>query len=188
MGRHCQSVDGDLQLCPVLFRQTRGLVGSLSVRGTMQDLQKTTSGATDLESLLCFALYSVSRQMTNAYRPLLAKLALTYPQYLVLLALGEEDNVTIGTLGSKLYLDFGTLTPLLKRLEERELVTRQRDADDERHVRIKLTAQGKAVLGDVYAVRMELGHQLKLTSSQTASLRRDLGHLMEVLLEVNAAE
>jgi DNA-binding MarR family transcriptional regulator len=100
---------------------------------------------TRLDDQLCFALYSASRAVTAAYRPLLDELGLTYPQYLVLLVLWEEEPCTVGHLGSRLHLDSGTLSPLLKRLESAGLVRRQRTAEDERRVQISLTLAGRAL-------------------------------------------
>ena len=95
-----------------------------------------------LDHQLCFALYSASLAMTKLYKPLLAELGLTYPQYLAMLALWEEDGQTVSALGERLHLDSGTLTPLLKRLEASGHIRRTRDAQDERRVRIALTPQG----------------------------------------------
>jgi DNA-binding MarR family transcriptional regulator len=92
---------------------------------------------------LCFALYSASRAMTAAYRPILTELNLTYPQYLVLLVLWEEGRVTVGRLGDRLHLDSGTLSPLLKRLEANGFVRRERSLDDERLVDVMLTPAGR---------------------------------------------
>lgn len=96
-----------------------------------------------LDSQLCFALYAASRAVTRAYGPLLEPLGVTYPQYLVLLVLWEEDDVSVKRLGERLYLDSATLTPLLKRLEALGLVSRIRDVRDERRVHITLTAAGR---------------------------------------------
>lgn len=96
-----------------------------------------------LDHQLCFALYSASLAMTKLYKPLLEELGLTYPQYLAMLVLWERDGVTVSELGERLHLDSGTLTPLLKRLEAAELVTRLRDVQDERRVLIRLTAAGR---------------------------------------------
>jgi DNA-binding MarR family transcriptional regulator len=96
-----------------------------------------------LDHQLCFALYSASLAMTKLYKPLLDELGLTYPQYLVMLVLWEGDGLMVSELGQRLYLDSGTLTPLLKRLEAAGLVSRLRDADDERRVHIHLTAAGR---------------------------------------------
>jgi DNA-binding MarR family transcriptional regulator len=96
-----------------------------------------------LDNQLCFALYSTSLAMTKLYKPLLADLGLTYPQYLVMLVLWERDGVTVSELGERLYLDSGTLTPLLKRLEAAGHLSRIRDVQDERRVHISLTAAGR---------------------------------------------
>ena len=98
-----------------------------------------------LDDQLCFALYAASRAVTARYRPMLEELGLTYPQYLVMMLLWEEDNQTVGQLGARLALDSGTLSPLLKRLTAAGLVTRQRRVDDERSVSISLTTAGKAL-------------------------------------------
>lgn len=96
-----------------------------------------------LDNQLCFALYSASLAMTKLYKPLLDELGLTYPQYLVMLVLWEGDGLMVSELGQRLYLDSGTLTPLLKRLEASGLVSRMRDVADERRVHIHLTAAGR---------------------------------------------
>jgi MarR family transcriptional regulator, organic hydroperoxide resistance regulator len=101
------------------------------------------SEALALHNQLCFALYASSRAMTNFYRPMLDDLGVTYPQYLVLLVLWEHEPQTVKDLGSLLYLDSGTLSPLLKRLEAAGLVTRTRAAEDERAVKVSLTARGR---------------------------------------------
>ncbi|WP_424185730.1 MarR family winged helix-turn-helix transcriptional regulator [Actinokineospora sp. G85] len=98
-----------------------------------------------LEQQLCFALYSASRAMTTCYRPLLEDLGLTYPQYLVMLALLESEPVTVKDLGATLRLDSGTLSPLLKRMEAAGLVVRARSAADERSVTVALTEAGRAL-------------------------------------------
>jgi DNA-binding MarR family transcriptional regulator len=99
--------------------------------------------ALQLDHQLCFALYSASLAMTKLYKPMLDEMGLTYPQYLAMLVLWEHDGVTVSELGDRLHLDSGTLTPLLKRLETAELVTRLRDVQDERRVLIRLTAAGR---------------------------------------------
>ncbi|WXH29960.1 Organic hydroperoxide resistance transcriptional regulator [Myxococcus stipitatus] len=98
-----------------------------------------------LNEQLCFTLYSTVHLLNRTYRPLLEKLGLTYPQYLAMLVLWEEDDVTVKALGERLLLDSGTLTPLLKRLEAAGFVKRERDVLDERQVRIRLTAAGRAL-------------------------------------------
>ena len=98
-----------------------------------------------LDNQLCFALYSTSLAMTKLYKPLLEKLELTYPQYLVMLVLWERDGLMVSELGERLFLDSGTLTPLLKRLESASLIARIRDVQDERRVHITLTAAGRTL-------------------------------------------
>ena len=96
-----------------------------------------------LDNQLCFAMYSASLAITKLYRPLLAELGLTYPQYIVMLSLWEHDDQSVSDLGRRLSLDSGTLTPLLKRLQASGLITRNRDSADERRVRVTTTAAGR---------------------------------------------
>ena len=103
----------------------------------------TPDQALQLDNQLCFALYSASLAMTKIYKPLLEEIGLTYPQYLVMLVLWEGDGLMVSELGQRLSLDSGTLTPLLKRLEGAGLISRLRDAQDERRVHIHLTAAGR---------------------------------------------
>ncbi len=98
-----------------------------------------------LEKFLCFSIYSASHAFNRIYKPLLDQLGLTYPQYLVMVSLWQEDNQSVRSIGEKMYLESSTLTPLLKRLEANGLVTRQRDPRDERSVRVSLTDAGKAL-------------------------------------------
>ena len=99
--------------------------------------------ALQLDNQLCFALYSASLAMTKLYKPLLDPLGLTYPQYLVMLVLWEHETLSVSDLGERLFLDSGTLTPLLKRMEAADLVQRTRSARDERRVDITLTPAGR---------------------------------------------
>ncbi|MCW5634943.1 MAG: MarR family transcriptional regulator [Rubrivivax sp.] len=105
-----------------------------------------------LDHQLCFALYAASLAMTKVYKPLLEPLGLTYPQYLAMLVLWQDDGLTVSELGERLQLDSGTLTPLLKRLEAAGLVQRLRDAEDERRVRLRLTTAGRALKARARAV------------------------------------
>ncbi len=102
-----------------------------------------TDALLQLDNQLCFALYSTSLAMTRVYKPLLDELGLTYPQYLAMLVLWEKDGLMVSELGERLYLDSGTLTPLLKRLESSGLISRIRAIEDERRVHITLTAAGR---------------------------------------------
>jgi MarR family transcriptional regulator, organic hydroperoxide resistance regulator len=98
-----------------------------------------------LDNQICFAVYSAAHAFNRVYKPLLDRLGLTYPQYLVMLSLWERDGVPLKDIGERLFLDSGTLTPLLKRLETAGLVKRTRSTEDERQVLIALTAQGQAL-------------------------------------------
>jgi DNA-binding MarR family transcriptional regulator len=101
--------------------------------------------ALEPDDFICFSIYSAGHAFSRVYKPLLARLGLTYPQYLVLVALWARDDQTVGSLGDVLFLESSTVTPLLKRLEKLSLLSRSRDADDERIVRVRLTQQGAAL-------------------------------------------
>lgn len=105
-----------------------------------------------LDRQICFPLYAASNLINRLYRPVLSKLGLTYPQYLVMLALWEQAPRTVGALGEALYLDSGTLTPLLKRMEQAGLLTRKRDPEDERRVQVDLTGEGRALRAEAQRV------------------------------------
>lgn len=118
--------------------------------------KQTSSNPSDamlqLDNQLCFALYSASLAMTRVYKPLLDALGLTYPQYLALLVLWEKDGLMVSELGDTLFLDSGTLTPLLKRMESSGLITRIRAVQDERRVHISLTARGRELKTQAAAI------------------------------------
>lgn len=109
-----------------------------------------------LDNQLCFALYVTSKEIIRGYKPLLDPLGLTYTSYIAMLALWEKDDVTVKALGKRLYLDSGTLTPLLKKLEAKGLVQRQRRQDDERIVRITLTEEGRQLKKKAVAIPKEM--------------------------------
>ena len=140
-----------------------------------------------LDQQLCFALYHASRAMTRTYAPLLSPLGLTYPQYLVMLVLWEEKVASVRELGERLALDSGTLTPLLKRLELGGFVSRRRDLDDERIVRIELTAEGRKLRSKARNVPAELACRAGFDVSDERErarldrLRRDLMAIAEQL-------
>ncbi|WEK05230.1 MAG: MarR family transcriptional regulator [Candidatus Devosia phytovorans] len=136
-----------------------------------------------LDSMLCFAVYAAGHAFTRFYKPRLDALGLTYPQYLVFLVLWEKDGLTVKALGEKLFLDSGTITPLLKRLEARGLLRRQRDADDERLVRIFLTDEGRALREQALAVPLAVGKALGGKAEDAAHLREALHLLRERLDE-----
>jgi DNA-binding MarR family transcriptional regulator len=127
-----------------------------------------------IDQMLCFAVYSAGHAFTRFYKPRLDALDLTYPQYLVFLVLWEKDNLTVKTLGERLFLDSGTITPLVKRLEARGLVRRKRDEDDERQVRILLTAEGRALKEKAEAIPLAVAEGTGLSQEGAESLRLEL--------------
>ena len=130
-----------------------------------------------LENQLCFALYAATHAITRSYRGRLGELGLTYPQYLVLLALLEQPTMTSGALARTLQLDAGTLTPLLKRLSAAGLVARERRAEDERVVEISLTPAGRALHDDLLKAREGVVCDIGLSAAELANLRSALHHL-----------
>lgn len=140
-----------------------------------------------LDHQLCFALYSTSLAMTKLYKPLLDELGLTYPQYLVLLALWECDAQTVSSLGTRLGLDSGTLTPLLKRLEAAQLVLRQRDAQDERRVLVSLTATGQKLQKPAARIPACLIQSVSCELSEIAELTQSIQQLRSRLLSLQLA-
>ena len=139
----------------------------------------TPSPSVALDDQLCFALYAASRAVTARYRPMLDEIGVTYPQYLVLMLLWEEDGQTVGQLGQRLALDSGTLSPLLKRLTAAGLVTRHRRADDERSVSVRLTEAGRALQAPACAISGEMIAALDLNQEQFAQLREQLRKISE---------
>ena len=131
-----------------------------------------------LDNQLCFALYATSHAVTKLYRPLLARVGLTYPQYLVMLVLWEGDRRTVSELGDRLHLDSGTLTPLLKRLEAAGLVLRTRRSSDEREVEVTLTAEGRDLRRAVAEIRAAAMRDVGTPGTSSAEL---LGHLRRLM-------
>lgn len=134
-----------------------------------------------LENQLCFLLYASSREMTKQYKPLLEKLNVTYPQYLVLLLLWEHETLTVKKMGELLYLDSGTLTPMLKRMEQQGLITRKRSEEDERSVLISLTEDGELlkekaanIPGTILGLSNQSGEDLKQLKSALYTLLETL--------------
>lgn len=138
------------------------------------------TGTPRLDDQLCFAMYAASRATTAAYRPGLARLGLTYPQFITLLVLWERDGVGLAELASRLYLDASTLSPLLKRLESMGLVQRERSRDDERCIHIRLTAAGAALAGPASEVQQEVAERLTLTAAETVQLRSLTQRLIDI--------
>jgi DNA-binding MarR family transcriptional regulator len=138
-----------------------------------------------LDDQLCFALYAASRAVTARYRPMLEAIGLTYPQYLVMMLLWEEDNQTVGQLGSRLALDSGTLSPLLKRLTAAGLVTRHRRQEDERSVAIVLTDAGRALQEKALGISEQMIGAIGFDGGEIAELR---GRLQVLIQRVNSGE
>lgn len=124
-----------------------------------------------LNDQVCFALYAASRALTGLYRPLLDELGLTYPQYLVLLVLWERGSVPVRELGAALHLDYGTLTPLLKRLEAHGILHRERSPSDERSVLVTLTQQGVALQDKARSIPPFIGTATGLVPAELDELR-----------------
>ena len=141
-----------------------------------------------LEHQFCFALYSASHAMTKTYKPMLERLGLTYPQYLVMLVLWEQDAILVKDIGARLYLDSGTLTPLLKRLEANGLLSRNRDAHDERQVRIVLTAQGRALREQAQGIPEQLLCAIGQDLGELARMRAELSTVRDDLLKAGDAK
>lgn len=134
-----------------------------------------------LERQLCFSLYSASHRLVRSYRVLLEPLDLTYPQYLAMLVLWQQPEVKVKELGEKLHLDSGTLTPLLKRLESKGLVSRTRSMVDERVVQIRLTEQGKALKTQASHIPMAIFQQSGLPYEQLLNLKHSCDLLFQQL-------
>lgn len=132
-----------------------------------------------LANQLCFPLYSLSKAITNRYRPLLQPLGLTYPQYLVMLVLWEDAPLSVNDIGARLQLDSGTLTPLLKRLQNQQLIERQRDSNDERRVLIYLTEAGQALQARAKDVPAQMAACIAATPEDIATLRALLARVVQ---------
>lgn len=134
-----------------------------------------------LENQLCFSVYALSRLITKAYQPLLDALGATYPQYLVLMLLWEHESLTVKELGEKLLLDSGTLTPLLKRMEQRGWLSRRRATHDERSVIVTLQASGLALKQQAQEIPTKLGACFNMTPEEISALRQQLQPLIKQL-------
>lgn len=141
------------------------------------------SAAAPLASQLCFSLYATSMAVTRTYKPLLDRLGITYPQYLVLLALWEEDGRTVGTIADRLGLESSTVTPLVKRLEAAELVLRRRNKQDERQVHVRLTERGTALQEECGCLAEALIERSGLAAKRLAVLNKDVQALRDALTE-----
>lgn len=143
--------------------------------------------ARPLSDYLCFAVYSANLAFGKAYKPMLDEVGLTYTQYIALIAIWEEDNQTVGSLGEKLFLESNTLTPLLKKLEAMGFVERQRDPQDERQVRVTLTKSGRRVREKALALNAGLVQATGLTADEFAKLQRAVVGLRGSLIRSTGA-
>lgn len=139
----------------------------------------------DLDAFVCFAIYSANGAFNRAYKPALDAIGLTYPQYVTMVALWAKDDVTVGELGDRLFLESNTLTPLLKRLEGAGFVTRRRDPADERQVRIQLTEAGRALKERAKEVPQTIAGAFAATNPEdVARLRAEIARLRDALNEL----
>jgi len=134
-----------------------------------------------LDNQLCFALYSASLAMTKTYKPLLEKLGLTYPQYLIMLILWQQDGLALKDIADKLFTESGALTPVLKRLQEMGLLLRSRSPQSERTLEIRLTEQGRALRHDALLVNQQIASGCGLTLNHMQQLRDQLIDLRQRL-------
>lgn len=123
-----------------------------------------------LENQLCFPLYAAARAVVKLYTPLLAEISLTYTQYITMMVMWEKKQIGVKALGEALYLDSGTLTPLLKKLEKQGLVTRTRAKEDERHLVVAITGQGEALREKAMQIPMKMGQLLDLSAEEAGAL------------------
>jgi MarR family transcriptional regulator, organic hydroperoxide resistance regulator len=137
-----------------------------------------------LEEQLCFAVYSTNLAISATYKPILAQLGLTYPQYVVMLVLWKQDGISVLQLAAKVHMDAGTLSPLLKRLEAIELITRTRSAEDERRVIIHLTQQGINIGHRAHIISQSFGQVCALDEQLVNELRSQLIILRDRLLSL----
>jgi DNA-binding MarR family transcriptional regulator len=134
-----------------------------------------------LENQLCFPLYACSKEVIRRYKPFLDELDLTYTQYIAMMVLWQEGSISSKALGERLYLDSGTLTPLLKRLEQKGYLSRERDSRDERNLLVSITEEGERLRDRAVTVPEKMACCVKLTPEEGAELSRLLHKLMSVL-------
>ena len=151
---------------------------SPTAKGADVSASQAEYGGRKLSNFLCFAIYSANLAFGRAYKPLLDKLGLTYTQYVTMVALSEEDEQTVGTLGEKLFLESNTLTPILKKLESEGYLQRRRDPADERQVRVTLTATGRKLVemepGAALTDVIGLGDDFPVVQQTVVKLRDNL--------------
>lgn len=134
-----------------------------------------------ISNQLCFPIYALSKEITNQYRPLLDQLDITYPQYLVLMVLWEHEKLNVRDIGALLRLDSGTLTPLLKRLESKNIVKRERCTHDERIVEVSLTEKGKTIKEKAADIPNEIMEKVPLSATEIEQLKTILNKLLNTI-------
>ena len=139
--------------------------------------------ALKLENQICFPLYAASRMLTRAYQPLLAKLNITYPQYLVLMVLWEKDGITVNDITQKLYLNTNTITPLLQRMEKSDILQRKRSKKDERQVLVHLTEKGNQMKEMAYCIPEEIFTKMQIPLEEMFKMKEMLNSLIDHLKE-----
>lgn len=144
---------------------------------------KTGRAPLQLDSFLCHTIYRAGHAFSRVYQPLLRRLGLTYPQYLTMVALWEQDGLTVGSLGEKLMLESSTLTPLLKRLEALGHLNRSRDPSDERQVLIRLTGQGRALRQEAVEIPDCIVEASGTSAEKLGELQKRIAELTSALLE-----
>ncbi|SFK39255.1 MarR family winged helix-turn-helix transcriptional regulator [Methylocapsa palsarum] len=152
------------------------------VRSASSAEDALNSDAPKLDQQFCFAVYSTQHALNKIYAPLLERLGLTYPQYLVMLVLWETDDLTVKAIGNRLQLDSGTLTPLLKRVEAMGLIGRARDPGDERQVRVKLSASGSRLRREAKGIASEVSRATGRSNDDLKAIRKDLRKVRNALL------
>ncbi|WP_454739032.1 MarR family winged helix-turn-helix transcriptional regulator [Cupriavidus necator] len=147
----------------------------------MKSTDKAAAANPTLSDFLCFAVYSANLAFGKAYKPILEQLGLTYTQYITIVALWEEDNQTVGSLGEKLFLESNTLTPILKKLEAMGFLERQRDPEDERQVRVSLTRNGRRLREK--RLETSLANATGLTPDEFARMQKAIATLRDNLIK-----
>lgn len=133
----------------------------------------------DLKNQVCFPIYALAKEVVNHYRPLLEALDLTYSQYLVLLVLWSEKEQTVGQIGEQLSLDSGTLTPLLKRMEQKNIVVRKRSSEDERVVKLSLTEKGLLLKEQAKEIPCKLMDSMQVSEEDVLELKRVITKILK---------
>jgi len=131
-----------------------------------------------LENQICFPLYVIAKEITGLYRPFLDELDITYPQYLVMMILWENDGLSVNCIGEKLYLDSGTLTPLLKRLESKGFIQRKRKKEDERVVEVFITESGKALQQKACEIPQKIHNKIDISKEDWIALKESIQKIL----------